>query len=107
MHDELFHIQQTEGPQAFDLGRMQTAATKLKLDVGAFGKCLSSGETNATLTATEQLTQPLGVNSTPSVLYSLDGGKTFQWWKDNQQGEMHGGVPVDIIINTINQANGG
>ena len=105
MHDELFRIQQTEGPQAFSLGRMQTAATTLKLDTAAFGNCLSSGETNTTLQTTEQVTQQLGANSTPSLLYSLDGGKTFQWWKDNSQTEMHGGVPPDVIAGTINQAN--
>jgi protein-disulfide isomerase len=107
MHDELFNIQLTEGYQAFTLTRMQTAAAKFKLDLAAFGKCLASGETNTTLSTTEQVAQQLGANSTPSLLYSLDGGKTFQWWKDNSQADMHGGIPLDVVENTINQANGG
>ncbi len=107
MHDELFNIAQTEGAQSFNSARMHTAASDLKLDITAFDKCMVSGDTNVTLKTTDQIVTQIGANSTPSVLYSLDGGKNFQWWPDpNQQDQhAHGGIPVETIAATINQAN--
>jgi protein-disulfide isomerase len=107
MHDTLFNIAQTEGPQSFSVARMHTAAGTLNLDLTAFDKCMISGDTQVTLDTTNQLIDQLGANSTPSVLYSLDGGKTFQLWPAPGQPDQHahGGVDPETIGQTILQAN--
>jgi protein-disulfide isomerase len=109
MYDQLFSIAETESPQSFDNTRMHSAAATLKLDTTTFDKCMASDETKTTLSTTDQIANQLGANSTPSVLYSLDGGKTFQWWIDPTQPDKHahGGVPPETIADTIIQASAG
>ncbi len=106
MEDQLFNIQETQTPRAFVPDTMIAAAHGLNLDTTAFTRCLSSGETEKTILTTSDVTNQLGVTGTPTMLYSTDGGKTFQYWPDpsTQDNKMRGGVTLDVIDNTINSA---
>ena len=105
MSDEMFRIAQTEGAQSFQPARMQTAASTLNLDTAKFATCFGSGETQVTLKTTDQVSQQLGVTSTPSLLSSVDGGKTFQWLSSVDADGTHHPPSPDDIIAAINNAN--
>ena len=107
MQDALYNIAQTSGPQAFAITTLVDKATSLKLDSATFSKCLTGGETESTIRSTADLASQIGANSTPSMLYSTDDGKTWQWWLDSTNQDVHGGVPLQAIGDTIEKANSG
>ena len=107
MQDALYNISLTSGPRSFAVTTMVDTATGLRLNGDAFSKCLTSGETEKTIISTAQLASDLGANSTPSVLYSIDDGKTWKWWLDGSNQPIHGGLPLQTIGDTIVQVNSG
>ncbi|MEP7289886.1 MAG: thioredoxin domain-containing protein [Chloroflexota bacterium] len=79
MHDAIFSLQQTGGYQSFQVEILKNVANNLNLNGDALGKCVANGETEATLKAAADLGNKLGVNGTPSMLYSTDG-QNYMWW---------------------------
>jgi protein-disulfide isomerase len=71
-HGTLFSWQNTYVNQAFDGNRLESGATNLGLDVGAWNSCLRSEETSALLVAaTTASTRLEGFTGTPTV--TVDG----------------------------------
>src|SRR5579859_888217 len=103
MEDALFNMQQTQGYQSFVAANLINTAQHLNLDGTAFARCLNTGETEKTIATTSDITSKLGVNGTPSLLYSTDGGQNFQFWPDpnTSDNKMRGGVTIDVVDNTI------
>ncbi len=103
MEDQLFAMQQSEGYQSFVADNLINTAQHLNLDGTAFARCLNSDETEKTIATTSDMTNKLGVNGTPSMLFSIDGGQTFHFWPDanTSDNKMRGGVTIDVIDLTV------
>jgi protein-disulfide isomerase len=102
MQDALFNLQAQQGYTAYSLDAMKTMADSLKLNTSALLTCVNSGETMQTLRTIHSLGEKMGVQGTPSVLFSTDG-KTYNFLTDTDGNPI---IPaLKQIADTIDQAN--
>jgi protein-disulfide isomerase len=103
MHDELFYIQSTEGLGGFEPGNMKKAADKLKLDSNKWLNCVASDQTDSVPKKSYALFTRVGAQGTPTLMWSSDAGITWNFFVNPNNGQpiQSGGVPVEIINNTI------
>lgn len=78
----LFDIQRNESREAFNFGRMETAAIELWLDNDLFSLCMNSNRPASTLAADELLRTELDINSAPTVIYRPADSNNWQFFTD-------------------------
>jgi protein-disulfide isomerase len=104
MHDALFALHAQRGPNVFTLELVREQAAALKLEMDAFVACVTDGSTNETLIKASRLAGTLRVQYTPTLVYSLDGGKTWQWFEKDGQ-KFDSSVPLEVVSAAVEQAN--
>ncbi len=82
-HHVLYNIQQSEGSTTFTLERMDTLAAAFGLDGEAFTECTDSAAGLDVLQAADALSQELGVNATPTLIFRLSDGEWQRFLDDN------------------------
>lgn len=97
MHDALFEIHLQRGARSFSLPVVQQAARDLALDVDALSACLAAEETRPIIFNALQLAEQVGLQYTPSLLYSRDGGKTWDWFAQPNGSRYEAGVPLAAV----------
>lgn len=106
MHDVLYQMQETRGIQGFNIEQMKVTADQLGINGTEVRACLARNEMAPVLQRAFDMGQKLGVNGTPAVLYSLDGGKTYTWLPDSSGQPLNrGGVPYEVLAAAIDKAN--
>ncbi len=106
-YEGLFDIQSSRGYQAFTLDSFKELATGLKIDPDKLAACVTNGDTKATLAANDQAAQDLQIQGVPAVLYSTDGGKTFNFLPSTTDGSPvnRGGPGIETITAAVAKAN--
>ncbi len=106
MHDALFQMQETRGIQGFNIEQMKVAADQLGINGTEVRACIARNEMAPVLQRAYEMGQKLGVNGTPAVVYSVDGGKTYTWLPGPDGQPMNrGGVPYAVVAQVIDKAN--
>jgi protein-disulfide isomerase len=103
MHDEVFVIHRSQGPRSFVPEVLSASATKLKLDLNKFTQCFNSNDTVPVLESAYKAGEAAGVDGTPSLRYSTDGGVTFQWFKDSSGRPLVGAPTFEAIVQELGQ----
>ena len=76
-HAEIFAVQEAEGAREFTRETFLRIGHELQLDVDALDVCMNSPQSTTGLTNAADFARSLGVNATPTVMYSTDGGETW------------------------------
>lgn len=106
MHDALFTIHRTQGPRAFSPTLMRDVANSLKLDGEAVYQCVQTGQTAIVVQKAIELGGVVAIQYTPTLQYSMDGGKTFEWFTDNTGQRYDARVPIDDVARTVARVYG-
>lgn len=104
MHDALFDMHRTRGRSAFTPDTVRETAATLGLDAEKIVQCVASGETAGIVESSIQSAIDRGVESTPTLLYSLDGGQTVQPFVQADGTPYVGGPPLDVVEQVISRA---
>jgi protein-disulfide isomerase len=101
MHDELFYMASTEGI-GFEPGNMKKFAEKLKLDTTKWLNCVATDKTEPAMGKAYELFTKMNAGGTPAMVWSGDGGATWNYF-NNESGQplTSGGVPIEIITSTL------
>jgi len=103
MHDEIFRVHAAESPQSFTPERMESMAEAIGLNGNEIRACMNTNTADSALLSAQRIAQQNGANSTPTILYSLDGGETW-----NYIGERSGGgrsyADIETIVRAANEA---
>lgn len=75
---ELFELQEAETSRAFEQNKLVSMAKEMGLNDGEFRACLNSNRPQRAILATQNLASRNGVTGTPTILYSLDNGATWE-----------------------------
>jgi predicted DsbA family dithiol-disulfide isomerase len=103
MHDALFALHRTRGRSVFSVDVVRDTAATLGLDADEIGQCIASGQTSSIVEGAILSAGERGVESTPTLLYSLDGGNTFQFFTQADGTPFVGGPPIDVVEQVVNQ----
>jgi protein-disulfide isomerase len=103
MADSLYDITNTRGEDVFTTGLVTDSATQLGLDAQALQTCINSGDMTKTLQNAADLSKTVGITGYPTLVYSLDGGKTFQHFKGSDGADVEGGVAASMVDSLIAQ----
>ncbi|MCC7209431.1 MAG: thioredoxin domain-containing protein [Anaerolineae bacterium] len=108
MHDALFDLHRTRGRSAFTPDTVRETAAALGLDADKIAQCVASGDTAGIVESAIQSARDRGVQVTPTLLYSLDGGQTIQPFTQPDGAPYVGGPPLEMVEQVINRtAQGG
>lgn len=77
-HKEVFKIQEEEGVSAFEEERMIDLTEAMDLDEGEMESCMNTNRESLTLTTASVVANENNVRATPVLIYSIDGGNTWQ-----------------------------
>jgi protein-disulfide isomerase len=106
MQDALFDEVAKKGQAAYDLPNLRDIASRLEMDGDKLLNCVINKETLSEIEANQKLSQSDGLSGTPAMMYSTDGGATFQWFKKAENGEMvdqdGGGVVLRTVDDVVN-----
>jgi protein-disulfide isomerase len=110
IHTVLFNIQREHGGKGFSLETITNGISGLGIETPTLVNCINSGEMQPMIRQTVlDALQTFGVEGTPTVLYSLDEGQTFQFFKDatgnpvprpdaQQLGELLAALPSATVV---------
>lgn len=101
MHDELFVVQSTQGTSGFEVGNLKANAEKIGLDTKKWLDCVATTETETAARKSYDLFIKIGAEGTPTMVWSKDGGQTWNYFMSNGQPFKSGGVPITLINQTI------
>lgn len=107
MHDALFEIHRNLGAKAFTPELVVETAKTLGADSEALSACLNSGETRTIVQRSITRANMAGVQYTPTLMYSMDGGNTLQFFARPEGGVYDSGVPVEVVAATLERARAG
>lgn len=110
MHDEIYRIHSAESPASFTPSGLEGMANDIGLDGAEVRSCMNSNSTDAAIVNSRRLQQEVGMTGTPTIVYSVDGGNTWQPFSRSEDGSISGGVPYDLVasvIRSMNQGTGG
>lgn len=107
MHDALFELHRTRGRGSFTADMMRDTATTLGLDAALITQCMAAGDTSGMVEGSIQSAIDRGVESTPTLLYSMDGGKTVQSFTQADGTPYVGGPSIDMVEQVVNRAGQG
>lgn len=101
MNNALFEIHLQRGGRSFTLPVVQQAGRDLGLDVDAMTACITAEATRPTIFNAIVLAEQVGLQYTPSLLYSRDGGKTWNWFTQPNGSRYDAAVPLAVIDQLI------
>jgi protein-disulfide isomerase len=101
MNNALFEIHLQRGGRSFTLPVVQQAGRDLDLDVEALTACITAEETSQTIFNALMLAEQVGLQYTPSLLYSRDGGKTWNWFTQPNGSRYDAAVPLAAVDQLI------
>ena len=107
MHDALFTIHNEQGAQVFNLDVVRGAAESLALDVERLAACVGVSEKADIIDAAIQLAGQVGVQFTPTLTFSIDGGQTLQWFAQPDGAKFDSRVPVDSVAAAVTAVGNG
>jgi protein-disulfide isomerase len=105
MQDILFDIQSHSGALGFTIKNIIDSAASAGITVNSTDvtQCVSGGEMDGVLQASSAMFQKNGGRGTPTMMYSTDGGETFQFFTDDGGKQIiDGGPTYDIVISRLN-----
>jgi protein-disulfide isomerase len=103
MSNALFEIHIRRGGGSFTLPVVQDAARELSLDAEALGACIAAQETRPIIINAITLAKQVGLQYTPSLLYSRDGGKSWNWFTQENGARYDAQVPLEVVDRLIAQ----
>jgi|GEM_PF-2899165 len=101
LHDALFNLQETESIQSFTLERLTSMADGIGLNGSDLQACMETDYADTAIQAGRLIARENGANGTPTILYSLDGGETWNYIGP----ETGGGRAYSAIAAVVQQAN--
>ncbi|MFQ3536698.1 MAG: thioredoxin domain-containing protein [Aggregatilineales bacterium] len=101
MNSALFEIHLQRGARSFTLPVVQQAGRELGLDVEALTTCIAAEETRSIIINSMTLAEQVGLQYTPTLLYSRDGGKTWSWFTQPDGSRYEAGVPLAAVDQLI------
>lgn len=104
MHDELFRIQTAEGLDEFNPNNLSRVANEMGLDGDALRECMNSNQADAGITTSRRLALEVGADSTPTVIYRMNGSERWLTFPSSD-GSIGGGRPYETIAAIVQQAN--
>jgi peptidylprolyl isomerase len=107
MHDALFAIHNEQGAQVFNLDIVRGAAESLALDVERLAACVGVAEKADVIDAAIQLAGQVGVQYTPTLTLSMDGGQTIEWFAQGDGSKFDSSVPVETVGTAVTAAANG
>ncbi|HVO42944.1 MAG TPA: thioredoxin domain-containing protein [Aggregatilineales bacterium] len=105
MQDVLFNIQGTQTYTGFTTKNIADAAATagLNLNAQSLGDCITGSDMNGILQRSSDLFNKYKLQGTPTMMYSTDGGQTFQFFTDSTgQPIAEGGPTYDILLANLN-----
>jgi predicted DsbA family dithiol-disulfide isomerase len=105
-HDEIFRIHLAENIGAFTPARLEAMAESVGLDGAQIRECLNTNYADQAIVTARRIANEYGVSATPTLLYSLDQGQTWQPMASGDGG-IGGGRPYEYIASLIRSANQG
>lgn len=105
-HDEIFRVHNAESIASFNPARLEEMAELVGLDGTRIRECLNTNYADQAIVNARRVANEYGVSATPTLLYSLDKGETWQTMPSGDGG-IGGGRPYDYIANLIRSANQG
>jgi len=96
MNDALYALQSTSGAASFDVAHFTQISDKLKLDTNALLDCYRKQEPAQVIVDAQKLYTQYKLDGVPGLLYSTDGGNTFQYFKDSS-GTANSRPTIDLI----------
>lgn len=100
MNSALFETH-LRGNRNFTLPLVQQIGRDLGLDVDAMTACITAEETRPTIFNAIMLAEQVGLQYTPSLLYSRDGGKTWNWFTQPNGSRYDAAVPLAVVDQLI------
>lgn len=108
MHDALFDSIARQAINAYQPEALVATGAKLGLDVTAIKLCIAEDQFKTQIAAIAAIGKQRGVDGTPALRYSVDGGKTFQPFVTMQNGKqqpiMSGAIPPDVVDALVSNA---
>lgn len=105
MQDALLVEYQRYGASAYEISSIREVAGKTGLEVERLITCITERGTQPILDLNQSVATEAGLTGTPGVMYSTDGGKTFQWFLTTRAGKevpyTAGGVPLSNFEGVI------
>lgn len=103
MSNALFEIHTLRGSRSFTRANVTQAARDLSLDEDAFANCLAKDEIPLAVRSAGAIFEAMGGQYTPSLIYSRDGGKSWNWFTQPDGRRYDAQVPLSAIDQVIGQ----
>ncbi len=103
MSDALFEIHTLRGSRSFTRANVTQAARDLSLDDAAFADCLASAEIPLAVRSAAAIFEAIGGQFTPSLIYSRDGGKSWNWFAQPDGRRYEAQVPLSAVDQVVGQ----
>ncbi len=107
MHDALFEQHNAQGPQSFNPTTLRTAAEKLALDADALIACVEAGKTTEVILSAARFAEQTGIQFTPTLMWSIDDGRTLQWFTQANGLRYESSVPFEEVDRLVARAASG
>ncbi len=107
MHDALFEQHNAQGAQSFNLTTLRATAEKLALDAEAISACIEAGETVEVIVNAARFADQTGIRFTPTLMWSVDDGRTLEWFTQADGSRYESGVPFEDVDQLVARAISG
>jgi peptidylprolyl isomerase len=97
MHDALFDQHNAQGAQSFNPTTLRAIAEKLALNADQVMACLEAGETTEVILSAARFAEQTGIRFTPTLMWSIDDGRTLQWFTQADGSRYESGVPFEEV----------
>lgn len=104
MHDALFKLHEQRGGNAYTLPLVRDTAVALGLNADTLVKCITANKPLESLNKAYALAEEIKLQYTPTLVYSLDGGKTWKWFEKDGT-IFDASVPLSVVAQTVESAN--
>jgi protein-disulfide isomerase len=101
MHDEIYRIHRAESPASFTPSGLEDMANAVGLNGSEVRSCMNSNATDEAIVNSRRLQQEVGMTGTPTIVYSLDGGNSWQPFSRDADGSISGGIPYEMVASVI------
>jgi peptidylprolyl isomerase len=107
MHDALFDQHNAQGAQSFNPTTLRAAAEKLALDADQLIACVETGATTEVILSAARFAEQTGIRFTPTLMWSIDDGRTLQWFTQADGTRYESGVPFEDVDALVARAVSG
>jgi peptidylprolyl isomerase len=107
MHDALFDQHNAQGARSFTPTTLRAAAERLALDADAILACVEQGETLEVILSAARFAEQTGIQFTPTLMWSIDDGRTLQWFTQTNGERYDSSVPFEEVDRLVARAVSG